>query len=344
LTDAVEKKDFTSLTHLGNIPGFAGNNDLLKPEGLQHLTTAARELLHWEGMERQVSLRTMRSLLGKAFSDEVTAIRHKKKTVFNPDLVSGPAVRELKALKRDNGAYVIPAIFAPSAKQTNILIGPVCIISKQLFLDKQHDALVLGKDKHEPPWPDFVGEWEKYIKRFDHFVVVKVDNCEKEMAWKAAREAAEFALNLIRVSYGYFYTKNIKLAGGFLQDDRSAQLWFDENGNALFSTAHGPWGSHFDDNWFQLVDERQGGFKQIWSSFAQVLASGKSLVRPVFERQQYAHQLISEAYCEPHDHIRLVRLTAALEAFAMPEKKRDQGKSGTQMCFGRRLEQHCFSP
>jgi hypothetical protein len=46
-----------------------------------------------------------------------------------------------------------------------------------------------------------VAEWSTYSERYDHFIVVEVRGHETEMAWKTAREIAEYVLNLIRMKF-----------------------------------------------------------------------------------------------------------------------------------------------
>ena len=55
------------------------------------------------------------------------------------------------------------------------------------------------------------------------------------------------------------------------------------------------------------------------------MASGDDPHSPVLERLRYANALIAEAYSEPHDRIRLVRVVAALEALAaLPREEKSQ--------------------
>lgn len=53
------------------------------------------------------------------------------------------------------------------------------------------------------------------------------------------------------------------------------------------------------------------------ASFVSWLASGRHLGSPTVERLRYANLLIAEAYCEPSNYLRLVRLISALEAMAV---------------------------
>lgn len=260
----------------------------------------------------------MLRLIGRAFSDEVSKIRNGTKDVFSADAVASRAKSAAKSIPWVNGTYVLPTIFAPSAKKSDFRVGPVRIVNKGKFLAENEEVLQREKAGQEAKWQmNFVEQWEAYIQRYDHFLTVDVTNCEQEMGWAAALETAEFALNLVRMTFTYQHTRNIKLGGGFLWEDKTANLIIDRDNNAWLSTRSGPWGSHLDDTWIDDVDHFQGGFSGIWMSYARVLASGASTARPVLERQQYAHQLIAEAYSEPHDHVRLVRLIAALEALAV---------------------------
>ncbi|RYG97664.1 MAG: hypothetical protein EON58_09215, partial [Alphaproteobacteria bacterium] len=125
------------------------------------------------------------------------------------------------------------------------------------------------------------------------------------------------------MTFGFQHTRNIKLAGGYIWDEESSRLRIDEYDEARFSSSSGPWGSHLGDEWMDTLNRQIGGLAWSWSSLASLIASGRHPDSPIAERQRYCHQLLSEAYCEPHDHIRLVRMVSALEAIAVldgPEK------------------------
>ena len=80
-------------------------------------------------------------------------------------------------------------------------------------------------------------------------------------------------------------------------------------------------GGPFDDQWMDQLDKELGGSARLLSNVGSWITSGKDPGSPVLERLLYANSLLSGAYSEPHDHIRLVRLISALEALALVPPK-----------------------
>lgn len=318
-SEAMTLKNYEVLHQFEQIEGFEGSNNFITRQGLSHLRAAAEGLLLQEGLERQLKQSTIYRLTGKAFSDEIDKLKDGKKRDFSPNAVVDRIKSRVDKQKRVDGLYVIPALFAPKAKNSDLKIGTVRILSKEKFLAENNTALVREKESTDGgKWARsrFVADWEKYSERYDHMVMVEVSGCERDLGWKAAHEAAEFIFNLIRMALTYERTKRIKLAGGQIWEEDTSTLILHRDGSAWWSSGSGPWGSHLDDTWMDEFWGQQGGFIDVWASYAAALTRGASMATPVLERMRYAQQLIAEAYSEPHDHIRLVRTIGALEALA----------------------------
>nr|WP_236762487.1 HEPN domain-containing protein [Agrobacterium tumefaciens] len=86
-----------------------------------------------------------------------------------------------------------------------------------------------------------------------------------------------------------------------------------------YQTRHGPWGSHLHDGWVQAFNEREGRYSWLFAGYLDLITGHNIPESPITLRILYASRLIAEAYCEPHDHIRLVRLISALETLAVLE-------------------------
>lgn len=88
---------------------------------------------------------------------------------------------------RADDLYVIHALFAPKAKNSDLKIGPVRILSKEKFLAESNTALVREEESTGGgKWARsrFVADWEKYSERYDHMVMVEVSGCERDWAGK----------------------------------------------------------------------------------------------------------------------------------------------------------------
>ncbi|WP_271585708.1 hypothetical protein [Bradyrhizobium sp. CCBAU 53415] len=122
-------------------------------------------------------------------------------------------------------------------------------------------------------------------------------------------------LNLIRIKFGYYHMDDVRVGNGFVWE--TSQVYFNKAGSPNFSLSKGPWASHLDDCWADLLDDDFGPDANLLASLAMWMVSGDDPSSPVLERLRYANTLIAEAFSEPHDRIRLVRLVAALEALAV---------------------------
>ncbi|RJG46446.1 hypothetical protein [Mesorhizobium sp. DCY119] len=294
---------------------FDGNN-FVSANGYDYLRSAAELVLHEDKLQFRVRRETAQAELERAFATDVKKL--KKRRRFSPNAIVKEAKAKLHALPFSDGLYVFPAIFAPNAIEHSFLCGPIEIVPKARFLAENKAAIEnMKKEESKGKWPSLAERWEQYIGRYDHFVTVHMDGFESERAWVVARESAEFLLNLVRMTFTFQVTERIKLAGGFIWDESSTFLMISPSGGIGLSSQDGPWGSHLDNDWTCEVDRQLGASRGYLSSLAALLTSGKYPTSPILERLRYANQLISEAYCEPHDHIRLVRIVSALEALAL---------------------------
>jgi hypothetical protein len=115
---------------------------------------------------------------------------------------------------------------------------------------------------------------------------------------------------------------DVRVGGGFIWETTRAKIYLDEEGRANLSISKGPWGSILKDDWQHQFLEELGGLLGLFASLGYWISSGNDASSPVLERLRYANSLISEAYCEPHDRIRLVRMVAALEALAVLSREK----------------------
>ncbi|WP_146006625.1 hypothetical protein [Bradyrhizobium forestalis] len=146
------------------------------------------------------------------------------------------------------------------------------------------------------------------------------------MAWKAAPDVAEYILNLIRMKFGYHHMDDVRVGNGFIWETSQVRFYFDKVGSPNVSLSSGPRASHLDDRWANLFDDDFSPDGIYSHSLAMRMVSGDDPSSPILERLRYANALIAEAFSEPHDRIRLVRLVAALEALAvLPREEKSEG-------------------
>ncbi|TIP23069.1 MAG: hypothetical protein E5X67_34880 [Mesorhizobium sp.] len=201
------------------------------------------------------------------------------------------------------------------AKKTDFKLGPIRLLSAEVFKNL-YDGVMGATEKIEGERV-FVERWRTYSNHYDHFILVEIGNHEYERARIVAREVAELVLNLIRLAFRFGHTDDIRIGDGFVWEKSRASVYFDTQSAPQFSHASGPWGSILEEKWQELHDERVGDHQAIVGSLAGWMASGADAGSPILERLRYASALIAEAYSEPLDRIRLVRLISALEALAL---------------------------
>jgi hypothetical protein len=295
--------------------------NLISAKGSASLWSASRLLLQGMGEQRRVGLQTARRCLIEAHAAHLPKADRTRR--LSEHAVIAGATKRLATCARENGIYAIPVQFAPSAKNTRFRIGPAVIMSKEIFDAEFRAAVAAEAGGTEAFGKKAAAEWAKYSERYDHFIVVEVLGHEPEMAWKAARELAEYVLNLIRIKFGFYHMDDVRVGNGFVWETSQVQLYFDQAGAANFSLSHGPWASHLKDDWVEHFDDDVGGSAPLLASLALWMASGNDPQSPVLERLRYGNALIAEAFSEPHDRIRLVRLVSALEALAvLPNEKK----------------------
>ncbi|MBB3147344.1 hypothetical protein FHS21_003764 [Phyllobacterium trifolii] len=316
---AIKSKNFDMASDHVTLNGAKDRGNYVNRQGYRHLRNAVESILHDLGMTRRLSHSTMEKFVTKEFFEEISRLENGKKK-FSVAAVIHRAKSHVISIKWADGSYVFPVLFAPYAKNSDFRMGPARIVSKDIFLREHERNLTKERAESKKSSVEFLKEWDSYVERYDHFIIIEICGFELDLAWDIGREVAEFCLNLIRMVFGYYHTRHIKLSGGFIWDELATKLMISKDGNAGFSSSRGPWGSHLNDDWIDMFNNRLSPMSGTLASLCALLASGEYVGTPILERQRYAHQLIAEAYCEPHDHIRLVRLISALEAFAVIEK------------------------
>lgn len=137
-------------------------------------------LLEEEAEQRRVTAETARRCIIQAHVDHLAK-------ALKTGTLSEHAVKRLAEVKRSDGFYVIPVSFAPAAKDSRFRFGPATLYAKQVF-DAEYQAAI---DKLKTDEDSFdakaVREWESYSVSY-------VRGHENAMAWKAAREVAEYVL------------------------------------------------------------------------------------------------------------------------------------------------------
>lgn len=309
-------EDVADIRDFNIIPGYDGRANYLNQQGFAHFCRAAELLLAELQLQRRVSSGTAERILGVALGRQVERVVKTGRP--SETAVIDHAKRGLQSLLWSDGSYVFPAIFAPLAVKTDLSIGCARIVSKAILLEEKREALAKEEERGKDPRGVF-HLWRNSIERYDHFIVIEMKGFEWDMAWTAAREAAEYVLNIFRMTFTYGATKWMKLAGESSWDETWTALMVRDDDSVGYRTRRGPWGSPLRDGWVQLFNEREGIYSWLFAAYLNLMTGHNIPGSPITLRILYASRLIAEAYCEPHDHIRLVRLVSALETLAVLE-------------------------
>lgn len=313
-TKALAAKNFELLRGMANLhKAPRGRANYLNAEGSEHLHAAASALLAIAGETKRLPRAAAVDVIVEAFFAALVDM-----DTYSHEAVLADALARLGTTRRDDGSYVFPVVFAPAAHLTDIRIGPVRLLSKALFEAEHQDAMRQeGSANQDSIRPLLLEDWNKFLLGYDHLLMVEIKGYESRLGWEVAAEAGEFFLNFIRMRFSFHATRNVRLAGGLAVQARRSSLRVSADGELLFSS-HREWpGTHFDDKWSAAFERDLGNFTPGIAMFLDWLVSGECGGSPVVERLRYASGLIAEAYSQPHEHVRLVRTVAALEALAL---------------------------
>jgi len=314
---AIEAKEFSSLVDT-DILHNRGPANSINREGNRHLNEAADLLLWREKLGAKLSRNTARKALIEGFVDHLP--KAKRTGILSEHAVIARAAATLRSHPRDSGTYIFPVVFAPGCKATDFRIGAARIMSKSVFEQSVAEASDAHDRRQDELGDLLMNDWRCHAENFDHFISVEITDFEDGMAWPAARDAAETLLNLIRMFVGYAAMDDVRIGNGFIWQDRQSKLRLDVNGQIFLSSSRGGRGSHLEDGWQVPFDCQLSGFAELLASAVTWHTVNDGRRHPILERLTYFNRLISEAYCEPYDPIRLVRLISALEALSVIDR------------------------
>lgn len=317
VAEAVQAKNISALNDIDVLPGMTGSGNTINAEGMRHLGMAAEKLLVREKLAAKLQRWTAINALGEGLQAHIP--KALKTKILSEHAIVTSAVATLRTHRRDDGHYVFPVVFASRATTTDFNIGAARIVAKPIFetelVDawRHHDA---EEDKHGIG-ARLADDWRQHSADFDHFIVVTMDGFEEKMAWVAAIDAAQMLLNILRMYFGYQTMDDVRIGNGFIWQNKRSSLRLTKQGDICLSSSFGGAGSHLESGWEVAFDRDLSGFGMLLATTVTWPTVNEGRPDPMFERLIYFNRLIAEAYGEPHDPIRLVRLISALEAFSL---------------------------
>lgn len=317
VTEAVQAKDMSRLKDTDMLPGMKGSGNSINPAGMRHLGAAAEKLLLREKLAAKLQRWTAITALGQGLQAHIP--KALKTGILSEHAIIAKAVAILRAYQRDDGLYVFPVVFAPRALTTDFNIGAGRIVAKPIFEAEMTDAWArLAVEEDEGGFAATLAEdWRQHSSDFDHFITVTMEGFEEKMAWSAALDAAQMMLNIFRMYFGFQTMDDVRIGNGFIWQSKRSSLRLTKTGNIWLSSSFGGNGSFLESGWEAQLSRDLCGFAMLLASTVTWPTVNNGRPDPMFERLIYFNRLIAEAYGEPHDPIRLVRLISALEALSL---------------------------
>lgn len=304
--------------------------NMVSKKGDKHLDEAASALLLRESLSAKLSHSTARKSLLIGLSAHLPKASRTRR--LSEHAIVRKAEACLRSHKRDDGIYVFPVDFASRATTTDFRIGTARILSKSLFDAEMIDAWNHFHSIGDRNIDDSIAKyWHEHSGAYDHVITVDITGYEEEMAWPAARDAADTMLNIVRMFFNYNAMDNVRIGDGLALPRQRSTLRLTSDRDICLSTSFGGGGSHLQDGWERVFSEELRGFAPLLSLAVSINVQNDGRPNPTLERLTYFNRLIAEAYCEPHHPIRLVRLVAALEAISMIGSK-DKAHSLAHRC------------
>lgn len=319
-------KLFEDLAILQGISADAGVGNTISQDGMQLLFQASEKLIKRCKRGRQISTNTALRKLEAAFGNELK--RAIKKRVFSEDAVCKATSAEIKGLTYEKATLVLPVVFSSGVSQTDISLGRIRLLSHLKFDTEFAQTIRMAAADTVAASYEFkvIRDWQKYVAKYDHFMLVEIEGFEPEIRRSVARDAAEMFLNIIRMYIGLSHADDMRLGEGYIWETRRSFLTLGEDGSPHFGWASGPFGAILPDDWQSRFEQQMVPHRNMLASFVNWFLREPSSENPVLERVAYTHHLIAQTYSEPHDQIRLVRLISALEALSLltGDKKRER--------------------
>jgi len=315
----VESKDLSQINGSSLSFQMVMGNTLVSNVGMSHLVTAANGVLEREHLQRQITLSTAVKVIDQAMTLERE--RYKASGKFNLKHVIKQSRANIRLSPTMSGTFVLPANVAMGVDhdETDIAVGPIKVVSRNV-LDRLYPFAPAEPEKADKSETivSFGGQvWTDYAQNYDHFVLVPINNHERELGKRSAELGAEFVLNLLRLLVGYRGGRRILLARDAPPRTWTAELVVSRSNKHEHSASHGSYGASFETGWQKWFISHLDSISYITTSLVPQLIRGCDLSDPVIERLVYSNDLISNSFKDTYSPMRLVSITSALEALTM---------------------------
>ena len=281
----------------------------------KHLIEATQLLLDRSKLGKRVSFEHVFDVLKQELGDEYLDEAVKKPSAHK---VIDRAVKRLTEKVESVATHIFPVIYTMDPEPFLYELGPLDFMDFGTFEDTAliQDALAEGEgnDVFEQ---QFLEAYRETKTRAKHVIAVSVSGFETDKGREVAREAAEFFLNILRLSFKWDPDKNPKILDRNYTDHNTPKMVIHEN--KRLSKSYGGSPSEYSflaEGVEQKVLEGLKTYVPIFSSVIDGMARAVSSNSPVLQRIEYASFLIASAFDQRSVRIALVNFVSALETLA----------------------------
>lgn len=292
------------------------NNGLVLKSDAQKLGDATRKLLAGAKLSRRISQNHGLKILQSEIDQELLEGKRKALSYFN--VIDRVLVKLLSELEQ-GFLFLFPVIYTHDTLEFNAEFGPLRIGDLASFRNYHIRLNKIGLDKGRSDFDDsYQAAWDRVEKRAKHLVVVKVYGYQQEMGEVVARRAAEFFLNLLRLSFGWDREKQIKIMNLNMEVTYLPKTVLDFDGKVISKSLSS------GQSEYHPIEKGVGieaiktleVYKNFLPNIIGGIVRGASTKSVTLQRIEYASFLIQSAYEQKSVRIALVNFVAALETLA----------------------------
>jgi len=295
------------------------------------LQDAARSLLVATRLSNRVSFDLSFSTLRDEIRVEVLEAERKRPSFFN---VIDRTLDILKADLQHRRLYLFPVTYTHETQPFDVEFGCLRIGDLKSFRDAHiwEDTKELDGWKHDFD-STYQEAWDRVEQRAKHLIVVTIDGYELRMGEIAARTAAEFFLNLLRLSFGWSSHKNVRILEDNAEPSNMPTLVLDHEANPVSRTLSSGRSEFLPvkEGVSEKAIKSLSGYhflKEVIAGIARS-ASSKSVS---LRRIEYASFLIKTAYEQNSTRIALTNFVAALETLACLDDENSKKDTLSDRC------------
>lgn len=307
------------------------NHRPVTKETLSILQDAARRLLVATRLSNRVSFDLSFSTLRDEIRVEVIESEGKRPSFFN---VIDRTLGILRAELQHRRLYLFPVTYTFETQPFDVEFGCLRIGDLKSFRDThiRKDTAELDDTKRDFN-STFQEAWDRVEQRAKHLIVVTIDGYELSMGEIAARTAAEFFLNLLRLSFGWSSHKNVRILEDNAEPSNMPTLVLDHEAKPVSRTLSSGRSEFLpvEDGVSEEAIRSLSGYhflKGVINGIARS-ASSKSVS---LRRIEYASFLIKTAHEQNSTRIALTNFVAALETLACLDNENSKKNSLSDRC------------